>query len=84
MFDLSFVYSHFCLTCLVTILGFTAWASTREPSHVFVLLESIYREFDHIAKKRRVFKVEVVVSSWNGYGVFRCHLCLIDKVNSVF
>jgi class 3 adenylate cyclase len=27
---------------------------------VFVLLETIYREFDRIAKRRRVFKVEVV------------------------
>jgi hypothetical protein len=40
--------------------GFTAWSSTREPSQVFTLLEGIYREFDLIAKRRRVFKVEVV------------------------
>jgi class 3 adenylate cyclase len=42
------------------IAGFTAWSSTREPSQVFTLLESIYHEFDVIAKRRRVFKVEVV------------------------
>jgi class 3 adenylate cyclase len=42
------------------IAGFTAWSSVREPSQVFTLLESIYREFDSIAKRRRVFKVEVV------------------------
>jgi class 3 adenylate cyclase len=42
------------------IAGFTAWSSVREPSQVFTLLESIYREFDAIAKRRRVFKVEVV------------------------
>jgi class 3 adenylate cyclase len=42
------------------IAGFTAWASTREPSQVFTLLETIYNEFDLIAKRRRVFKVEVV------------------------
>mmetsp|Transcript_18107 Transcript_18107/g.36476 ORF Transcript_18107/g.36476 Transcript_18107/m.36476 type:complete len:1137 (+) Transcript_18107:96-3506(+) len=42
------------------IVGFTAWSSTREPSHVFQLLESVYKEFDEIAKKRRVFKVETV------------------------
>jgi len=42
------------------IAGFTAWSSTREPSQVFILLESIYRQFDSIAKRRRVFKVEVV------------------------
>ena len=42
------------------ISGFTAWSSAREPSQVFVLLETIYAEFDRIAKRRRVFKVEVV------------------------
>jgi class 3 adenylate cyclase len=42
------------------IAGFTAWSSTREPSAVFTLLEAIYAEFDAIAKRRRVFKVEVV------------------------
>jgi class 3 adenylate cyclase len=40
--------------------GFTAWSSTREPSQVFTLLETIYHEFDQIAKSRRVFKVETV------------------------
>lgn len=42
------------------IAGFTAWSSTREPSQVFTLLESIYHEFDIIAKRRRVFKVETI------------------------
>jgi hypothetical protein len=42
------------------IAGFTAWSSTREPSQVFTLLESVYAEFDAVAKRRRVFKVEVV------------------------
>ncbi|KAG7348900.1 adenylate/guanylate cyclase [Nitzschia inconspicua] len=42
------------------IAGFTAWSSTREPSQVFTLLESVYHDFDVIAKRRRVFKVEVV------------------------
>jgi class 3 adenylate cyclase len=42
------------------ISGFTAWASVREPSQVFTLLEAIYHSFDHIAKKRRVFKVETI------------------------
>jgi class 3 adenylate cyclase len=40
--------------------GFTAWSSEREPGQVFILLESIYREFDKIAKRKKVFKVEVV------------------------
>jgi class 3 adenylate cyclase len=42
------------------IVGFTAWSSAREPNQVFLLLESIYHEFDVLAKRRRVFKVEVV------------------------
>jgi class 3 adenylate cyclase len=42
------------------ISGFTAWSSTREPSQVFVLLETIYKAFDDIAKRRRVFKVETI------------------------
>ena len=42
------------------IAGFTAWSSVREPSQVFTLLETIYRAFDHIAKRRKVFKVETV------------------------
>lgn len=44
----------------VFCFSFTAWSSAREPSQVFILLETIYHEFDAIAKRRRVFKVEVV------------------------
>ena len=33
----------------------------REPSQVFILLETVYRAFDQIAKNRNVFKVETVV-----------------------
>ena len=42
------------------ISGFTAWSSTREPTQVFTLLETVYRAFDHIAKRRNVFKVETI------------------------
>ncbi|KAL3913418.1 MAG: hypothetical protein SGILL_006500 [Bacillariaceae sp.] len=42
------------------IAGFTAWSSVREPSQVFMLLETVYRAFDNIAKRRKVFKVETV------------------------
>ena len=42
------------------ISGFTAWSSEREPSQVFRLLETVYRNFDRIARKRRVFKVETI------------------------
>jgi hypothetical protein len=33
------------------IAGFTAWASSREPSHVFTLLETLYSAFDRQARK---------------------------------
>lgn len=42
------------------IVGFTAWSSTREPAQVFMLLETIYKAFDEIAARRKVFKVETV------------------------
>lgn len=42
------------------IVGFTAWSSAREPSQVFMLLETLYSAFDEIAKQRRVFKIETV------------------------
>jgi class 3 adenylate cyclase len=42
------------------IVGFTAWSSMREPSQVFTLLETLYHEFDVLAQRRRIFKVETV------------------------
>ncbi|CAJ1964564.1 unnamed protein product [Cylindrotheca closterium] len=42
------------------MVGFTAWSSTREPSQVFILLETVYNEFDLLAKQHKVFKVETV------------------------
>lgn len=42
------------------IVGFTAWASAREPDQVFILLENIYSAFDKIAYQQNVFKVETV------------------------
>jgi class 3 adenylate cyclase len=42
------------------ISRFTAWSSTREPSQVFILLETVYNGFDNLAKQRKVFKVETV------------------------
>ena len=46
------------------IAGFTAWASIREPSQVFHLLETIYSAFDAIAMRRRVFKIETIGDSY--------------------
>ncbi len=42
------------------IAGFTAWSSQRDPPQVFTLLETLYRSFDVIAKKLKVFKVETI------------------------
>jgi len=42
------------------IAGFTAWSSSREPSQVFILLESLFKSFDKMALRRRVFKVETI------------------------
>jgi class 3 adenylate cyclase len=42
------------------ISGFTAWSSEREPSQVFILLETLYRAMDKAAKRLGVFKVETV------------------------
>jgi class 3 adenylate cyclase len=46
------------------ICGFTAWSSSRGPDHVFILLESLYSEFDMIANRRKVFKVETIGDSY--------------------
>lgn len=48
------------------ICGFSVWASVREPSQVFALLESIYGAFDAIIDRRRggVFKVETIGDSY--------------------
>jgi Adenylate and Guanylate cyclase catalytic domain len=42
------------------IAGFTSWSSTRQPSQVFTLLETVYAGFDSIARQRGVFKVETI------------------------
>jgi hypothetical protein len=41
-------------------VGFTAWSSVREPSQVFILLETLYSAFDKIADQRRIYKVETI------------------------
>jgi Adenylate and Guanylate cyclase catalytic domain len=49
-----------CTVLFADIVGFTAWSSTRGPEHVFILLETLYQNFDRVAKRRRVFKVETI------------------------
>lgn len=50
------------------IAGFTAWSSAREPSQVFILLETIYAAFDKLAYRYGVFKVETVGDSYVAVG----------------
>ena len=45
------------------IANFTSWASARDPSQVFLLLQTVYQAFDQIANKLKVFKVETVGDS---------------------
>jgi class 3 adenylate cyclase len=42
------------------LAGFTAWSSSREPSQVFMLLETLYGAMDKAARRLGVFKVETV------------------------
>lgn len=44
----------------IDIAGFTKWSAARSPVEVFQYLEYIYGEFDEIAKRRGVFKVETI------------------------
>lgn len=53
------LYTHTTVS-FADIVGFTAWASTRDASDVFMLLESIYYEFDIVARQMNVFKVETI------------------------
>jgi len=53
-----------CTVFFADIAGFTAWSSTREPAQVFMLLQTVYQNFDLIAKKHKVFKVETI-GMWN-------------------
>lgn len=59
MSAITFFPLNMCFVFVVQA-GFTAWSSVREPSQVFILLESLYHAFDQIAKRRRVFKVETI------------------------
>lgn len=40
------------------IVGFSGWASEREPAQVFTLLQTMVFRFDKVARSRGVFKVE--------------------------
>ena len=38
--------------------GFAAWSSAREPFQVFKFLESLFENFDVIAERHKIYKVE--------------------------
>lgn len=59
---INFIPHTFALVSntVADIVGFTAWSSVREPSQVFVLLETLYSAFDKIAEQRRIYKVETI------------------------
>jgi class 3 adenylate cyclase len=68
------------------IAGFTAWSSERQPTQVFQLLEGIYKAFDEIAKKLRVFKVETIGDSYVSFIVRRVVAvhCTVSKFSVSF
>ena len=41
-----------------------AWSSTREPTQVFLPLETLFSSFDQVARKRRILKVETVADCY--------------------
>jgi class 3 adenylate cyclase len=49
-----------CTVLFADLKGFTQWSADRAPTDVFKLLETLYMNFDNIAKRRRVFKVETI------------------------
>lgn len=49
-----------CTVFFADLAGFTKWSSTREPDQVFRLLEAMFKEFDSVALRRGVFKVETI------------------------
>ena len=49
-----------CTVLFADIAGFTAWSSEREPEQVFTLLQTIFKSFDRICRKRDIFKVETI------------------------
>jgi class 3 adenylate cyclase len=42
------------------VVGFTAWSASRPPELVFVLLETLFGQFDRIAHRLGVYKVETI------------------------
>lgn len=64
-----------CTVLFADIAGFTAWSSTRDPSQVFTLLQNLYKAFDRVAMRRRVFKVETIGDSCK-FSISQCRVAV--------
>ena len=71
--------SYNAACCLVRFVGFTAWASARSPTEVFLLLETIYAAFDKLASTYGVFKVRVLSFACLDKAKFTMHFS--DTIN---
>ena len=56
-----------CTVFFADLAGFTLWSSKRQPTEVFMLLETLYGAFDKIAERRRVFKVETIGGTFKSF-----------------
>jgi Adenylate and Guanylate cyclase catalytic domain len=57
--------------------------SVREPTQVFILLESVYGAFDKIAKRRNIFKVETIGDCYVAVtGLVSLRFPVIDSMSS--
>lgn len=54
----------FTTVLFADVAGFTSWSTSRDPSQVFILLESIYKSFDALAVRHKIFKVETIGDSY--------------------
>lgn len=72
------------------VAGFSAWSSVREPSQVFILLETLFYAFDEIAKNRRVFKVsyrtlsDVILALWHSSLKFLHNFQQVETVGDCY
>jgi len=65
---------------LMDVTGFTEWTSVREPVAVFQFLEQLYSNFDELAERHKVYKVETVGECYGmlnyDWKFWRLHLVL--------
>jgi len=58
---------HDCVTVFFSdIVGFTNISSTLQPIKVMNMLDRLYKEFDLLARKHQVFKVETIGDAYMG------------------